>query len=58
MKILVLSDDPDQYEGKTEGWGDGPSYGEGFGYGDGLGYGYGFSDGRGGLKQDEDSYTK
>ena len=74
MKILVLSDEPDQYLGNAIGYGDGCGYssggGYGYGYGSGFGddycycYGYGYgdswgsSDGIGGLKQDEDISAK
>ena len=74
MKILVLSDEPDQYLGRTDGSGSGCGYssggGYGYGYGSGFGddycycYGYGYgdswgsSDGIGGIKQNEDTDSK
>ena len=62
LRVLVLSDEPDHYVGKTKGYGYGSGYGYGNGDGNGSGDGWGSDsgsgDGTGGVKQDEDSYTK
>ena len=69
MKMLILSDEPDPYTGRTNGDGDGGGDGAGIGSGGGWGYAYsnggghgygtgndsGYVDGMGGVEHYEDT---